>query len=197
MLSVGACTRMLARILGYTFPTPAPSASLPLFDPSAATIYTLRRLLDRGIVSSGFLVEIYLEKMSRHPSSIFTFPETELMAQARIYDNMRAEGRIVPPLGDIPVLFAVKAATYEPMVPTLERAGEGAKMPFVAGSMLVMGFVKENVLGELVKWERFQEGTPMIETCVVEGLAVVVRNVEEGDVWSSVHPYMANEAWIG
>ena len=102
------------------------------------------------------------------------------MARARACDEMRAEGKIMRPLGGIPVLVAVEAAMYELLVPELERAGGGAKLPFVAGSMLVMGFVKENVLGELVKWERLQEGTVVMETCVVEGLAVVVRNVEGG-----------------
>ena len=100
------------------------------------------------------------------------------------------------PLGGIPVLLAVDTATYELMEPNLERAGEGVERPFVAGSVLVLGFLNENVLGELVKWERLQEGTTVIETCVVEGLAVVVRDVE-GDFWSCVHGYMANEAWIG
>ena len=190
VLSVGACTRMIAKVLGFTFSTPVPRVDLPPFDPSTATIYTLRRLLDRGIVSSGFLVEIYLEKLSRHPSAIFTFPKAELMARARVCDDMRVEGKIVRPLGGIPVLVAVKAAIYELIEPSLGRAGEGAKLTFVAGDMLVMGFVKENVLGELVKWERFQEGTAVLETCVVEGLAVVVKDVEECDVWgfcTSVH----------
>ena len=116
------------------------------------------------------------------------------MARARGCDDMRAKGKIVGPMGGIPVLFAFKAATYELLVPTLERAG---KLPLEAGDMLVMGFVKENVLGELVKWERRQEGTAVMETCVVEGLAVVVRDVKDDDVWSSVRPYRSNEAWIG
>ncbi len=187
---------MIAKLLGYTFPTPAPRVSLPPFDASIATIPKLCRLLATGTVSSAFLVEIYLEKISRHPSPIFTFPKAELMAQARICDNMRAEGKIVRPLRGIPVLFSVKAATYDLMEPNLERAGEGVERPFIAGSVLVLGFLNENVLGELVKWERFREGTAVIETCVVEGLAVVVRDVE-GDIWSCVHGYMSNEAWIG
>ena len=102
------------------------------------------------------------------------------MARARACDDMRAEGKTIRPLGGIPVLVAIDAAEYEQLVPQLERAGGGADLPFVAGSMLVMGFVKENVLEELVKWERLQDGTVVMETCVVEGLAVVVRNVEGG-----------------
>ena len=196
MLSVGTCTRMIAKFLGFTFTIPAPRMSLPPFDASIATIPKLRRLLATGTVSSAFLIEIYLEKISRHPSTIFTFPKAELMAQARICDDMRAEGKIVRPLGGIPVLVAVETATYELMEPSLERAGEGVERPFVAGSVLILGFLNENVLGELVKWERLQEGTTVIETCVVEGLAVVVRDVE-GDFWSCVHGYRANEAWIG
>ena len=182
MLSVGACTRMIAKFLGYTFPIPAPRESLPPFDASIATIPKLRRLLATGTVSSAFLVEIYLEKISRHPSTIFTFPKAELVAQARICDNMRAEGKIVRPLGGIPVLVAVEAATYEWLEPNLQRAGEAVWRPFTARGVLVLGFLNENVLGDVVKWERQGEGATVIEACVVEGLAVVVRDTP-GDVW--------------
>ena len=83
------------------------------------------------------------------------------------------------PLGGIPVLVAVKeAAIYRLIEPYPERIGEGVDSPFIAGGFVVLGFVNENVLGEVVKWERLGEGTMAIETCVVEGLAVVVRDVE-------------------
>ena len=183
MLSVGACTRMIAKFLGYTFPIPAPRESLPPFDASIATIPKLRRLLATGTVSSAFLVEIYLEKISRHPSPIFTFPKAELIAQARICDDMRAEGKAVQPLGGIPVLVAVEEAICKMMEPTLERTGEGVERPFIAGGVLVMGVLNETLLGDVVKWERLREGATVIETCVVEGLAVVVRDTP-GDVWS-------------
>ena len=51
------------------------------------------------------------------------------------------------------------------------------------GRGLVLGFLDENVLREAVKWERLEGGT-VIETCVVEGLAVVVRDVVERDASS-------------
>ena len=188
---------MIANSPGNTFPTPASKEGLPPFDAATATIPKLRRLLATETVTSASLVEVYLDQISQYPSTIFTFPKTELMAQAGVCDEMRAAGKIVRPMGGIPVLFAFKAAIYEMLVPTLERAGEGAKLPLEVGDILVMGFVKDDVLGELVKWERCQEGTVASETCVVEGLAVVVRDVEDGDVRNSVRPYRSNEARTG
>ena len=122
---------------------------------------------------------------------------------------MRANGNVVRPLGGIPVLVAVKAATYEPMEPDgkgTEGVGrpslaglvarkaathqsmmhdwkgteEGLERPFMDGRGLVLGFLDEGALGEVVKWERLEEGGTVLETCVVEGLAVVVRDVEDG-----------------
>ncbi len=93
---------------------------------------------------------------------------------------MRVDGKVVRPLGGIPVLVAVKEATYELMEPYRERIGGGVDRPFIAGGVVVLGILNENVLGEVVKWERQGEGATVIETCVVEGLAVVVRDVEGG-----------------
>ena len=241
MLSVGAFTRMIAQIIGYTITTPDPIVTLPPFDPSTATIPTLRHLLDTGRASSAFLVEVYLDQVLRHPADAFTFDQGHLMAQARICDDTRAKWNVVGPLGGIPVLVAVKAGTHELMKPDRkgieegveksflaglvarkaatsklmepDRNGtEGVERPFLAGLVarkaathdlmepdrkrtegverplmegrgLVLGFLDENVLREAVKWERLEGGT-VIETCVVEGLAVVVRDVVERDASS-------------
>ena len=180
MLSVGAFTRMIAQIIGYTITNPDPIVTLPPFDLSTATIPTLRRLLDRGRVSSGFLVEVYLDQVLRHHFDIFTFEQGELMAQAHICDDTKARGHVVGPLGGIPVLVAMKAATYEQMKPDRKRTKEGVETPFMEGRGLVLGFLDENVLREVVKWERLEEGGTDVEICVVEGLAVVVRDVEGG-----------------
>ena len=232
---------MIAKILRLTITTPDPIVSLPPLNPSTATIPTLRGLLRRGRVTSAFLVEIYLEQVVRHRFDVFTFDQGELMAQAHICDNMRARGNVVGPLGGIPVLVAVNAATYETMEPdgkgteagvgrpplaglvvrkaathqsmmnewkdigegVLERpflAGlatmkatthelrepdrkgteGGLERPIIGGRGLVLGFLDEDMLGEVVKWERLEEGGMVLKTCVVEGLAVVVRDVEDG-----------------
>lgn len=209
MLAVGAFTRMIAKIPRLIITTPDPLATLPPFDPSTATIPALRGLLDRGRVTCGFLVEIYLDQISRHHFDVFTFEQRELIAQAHICDDMRAKGNVVGPLGGIPVLVAVKAATHELMEPDRERpeggersflAGlvarkgvthelrepdrkgteEASERRFIGGRGLVLGFLDEVVLGEVEKWERLEEGGTVLETCVVEGLAVAVRDVEGG-----------------
>ena len=131
------------------------------------------------------------------------------MAQARVCDNTRAKGNVVGPLVGIPVLVAVKQGTYELMKPDRKGIGEGGERPFSTGLVarkaatyelmepdqkwikggerpflggrgLVLGFLDETVLEEVVKWERLEEGATVIETSVVEGLAVVVRDVEGG-----------------
>ena len=171
---------MLAQITGYTITTPAPIETLSPFDPSTATIPTLRHLLNRGKVSSAFLVEIYLDQVLRHHFDIFTFDMGELMAQARVCDNSRKEGEVVRPLGGIPVLVVVKAGTHELMEPDRKGGVKGVERPFIAPRGLVLGLLDEDVLGEVVKWERLEEGATVLETCVVEGLAVVVRDTEGG-----------------
>ena len=132
------------------------------------------------------------------------------MAQARVFDDMRAKGNIVGPLGGIPVLVALKAGTRELMEPARKGIGEEGERLFLAGSVaekaaahklmesdremieerggrpfiaprgLVLGLLDEDVLGGVVKWERLEEGATVLETCVVEGLAVVVRDTEGG-----------------
>ena len=132
------------------------------------------------------------------------------MAQARVCDDLRAKGMVGRPLGGVPVLVAVKVGTYEMMEPDRKGIGEGGERPFLAeliaakagthglmeldreksegrverpfmeGRGLVLGFLDENVLGEVVKWERLEEGATVLEICVFEELAVVVRDVEGG-----------------
>lgn len=102
------------------------------------------------------------------------------MAQARVCDDLRKEGEVVRPLGGIPVLIAVKAGTCELMEPDRKEIGKEVERPFIAPGGLVLGLLDEDVLGEVVKWERLEEGATVLETCVVEGLAVVVRDTEGG-----------------
>ena len=100
-----------------------------------------------------------------------------------------------PILGGIPILIAIEADAYEELVPALQKAGGGKDLPFLVGSMLVVGFVKENVLGERVKWERLKDGRVVMETCVVGGLAVVVRIVE-GRLRTDLD-WLKVGAWVG
>lgn len=75
-------------------------------------------------------------------------------------------------------LVARKAATYQPLEPDREKSEGRVESPSIAGRGMVLGFLDASLLEEIVKWERVEEEGTVIETGVVEGLAVIVRDVE-------------------
>ena len=103
----GFLTRALAPLLGFSLPLNTPSQSdTPPFDPSTATLESLRRLLADETVTSAFLVEQYLAQIEDHNAHTITITasKADLIEQARCLDDERMDGHVRGCMHGIPVL---------------------------------------------------------------------------------------------
>lgn len=93
------------------------------FDPVAATVTDIEKLLREKQVSSEQLVGTYLHQIAKYNgylhAVIATAPQEQLVQRARELDAERARGNIRGPLHGIPIILKVLAV----LLPHLQASG--------------------------------------------------------------------------
>ena len=127
MQSLGALTRGIASLLGYTVALPIPTEGNGPFDPLTATAADLRRFLAEETVSSVFLVEQYLTQIEAYNKKeeinavILSASREDLIERARCLDDERADGHVRGRMHGIPVL--VESHQDDAVLDVLTKAG--------------------------------------------------------------------------
>jgi hypothetical protein len=95
---------------------------IPHLDVLIVDIKTLQDLLERGLVKSSHLVNLYLDQIQRHDDylhGMLTMPSREALQKiATALDEERAAGKVRSKLHGIPVILKVKPSinTYKPLM---------------------------------------------------------------------------------